>query len=229
MKIRINKIIKSLLFSDLAFYTGWGLISPLFALFILERINGASPFAVGMATAIYWLTFSLVRIPFGVFLDKTDGESDDYWFMILGLIVASLVPFSLIAAREIWQVYLAQFFHGLGIAMSVSGWTAIFHRHIDKTLESTEYGVSGASIAVATALSAIIGGWAIQKWGFDIVLVMVGILGILGVVCLWNIEKDFRGGFHPVRIFKRLSQREFWNDVFLKSGVFKGGRNGKMQ
>ena len=42
MKIKFlpNKVIKFLILSNMAFWFGWGLINPIFAVFVLERIKG---------------------------------------------------------------------------------------------------------------------------------------------------------------------------------------------
>lgn len=79
-KIKINKIIKYLILSDLIFWTGWGLISPVFSIFIVDMIEGGSIFVVGVAVAIYSILNSLLRIPIGMFLDHYKGEKDDFYF-----------------------------------------------------------------------------------------------------------------------------------------------------
>ncbi len=214
-----------MLFSDIVFYTGWGLVNPLFALFIVGNIKGGSPFAVGVATAIYWATFSILRIPFGIFLDNKIGERDDYCFMVFGLFLASMVPFGYIFSTEIWHIYILQFLHGLGTSISVAGWSAIFCRHIDKTMESTEYGLSGSSVALTTSVSAVIGGWAIEKLGFKPVFACVGLLGLVGVLLLFAIEGEFKGHFDPSQYLKRLTDANFWNKFFEKSALIKSAKD----
>ena len=78
MKFKINRVIKYLILSDLAFWSGWGLFNPVFAIFIIEKIQGGNAFVVGAAVAVYWITKSLLRIPIGIFLDSLTGEKDDY-------------------------------------------------------------------------------------------------------------------------------------------------------
>lgn len=214
---KINKVIKHLLLSDILFYFGWGLVAPLLSVFILERIAGANALVVGISTAIYSLTFSLLRVPFGIFLDNKQGEKDDYWFMTFGLLGAALVNFVFIVCTLPWHLYLLQFFHGLFMAMSVSGWSAIFYRHVDKNKQSTEYGLSSSSISLATAISAVAGGWSIENFGFTPTFVIVGIFGLFGVGALLLVESEFPGQWHVSQYFSKLADGQVWKKFFEKS------------
>lgn len=197
MKIRLipNKVIKYLILSDLVFYTGWGFFSPIFAIFVVERIQGGTAFVVGVATAVFWLTKSLLRVPIGVFLDTCPSEKDDYLSLMAGLFIAALVPFGYIFAEIPLHIYILQGIHGLGLAMSLSGWTAIFTRHIDKGRESTEWGLDATSIGLGIAVAAAVGGWAVTRFGFTPVLIAVGIFGLIGVLLLLGLKNEIRGVF----------------------------------
>jgi len=83
--MKINKIVKYLILSDIAFFTGWGLVSPIFPIFVLDRIQGGTALVVGTATAIYWIVKALLEFPVGTLLDKHAGEKDDYFFLVSGL------------------------------------------------------------------------------------------------------------------------------------------------
>lgn len=72
--LRPNKIIKHLILADLAFWTGWGLINPIFAIFIEKRIVGATPLVVGLASAAFWFSRSLFRVPIGLLVDSLPGK-----------------------------------------------------------------------------------------------------------------------------------------------------------
>jgi len=100
---RINKIIKYLIFGDLVFEASWRLISPVFAIFVVEKIVGGSLAVVGLASTIYLILFSFVRIPFSIYLDKRKGESDDFWSMFFGFLISSFLSFFYIFSKFPWQ------------------------------------------------------------------------------------------------------------------------------
>lgn len=190
-----NKVVKYLILSDLAFWTGWGLINPVFAIFITDKIIGGSAFVVGLASAIYWITRSLLRVPVGILLDACPSERDDYFILVAGLFIASLVPFGFIFAQIPIHVYILQVIHALGMAMSLSGWAAIFTRHIDKGRESTEWGLDSTSVGLGIGIAGVAGGWAVVKFGFTPVFMVVGIFGLIGVVLLFGLRNEIRGVF----------------------------------
>jgi MFS family permease len=211
MNFRINRIVKYLILSDLVFYTGWGLISPIFAIFIVEKIVGGNAFVAGLSSAIYFILMSLLRIPFGIFLDSRPGEKDDYCFLTLGLFIAALVPFGFIFSKFPWHIYLLQAIHALGMAMSLAAWPAIFTRHIDKGKESTEWGLDATSIGLGAGISGAIGGWLVTKFGFEPVFVLVGIFGLIGTALLLGLKNEIKGVFdHGFRFS--------FKDIFQKGG-----------
>lgn len=194
--IKINKIIKYLILTDIAFWTGWGLVTPVFAIFVVNRIVGGTALVVGIATAIYWLLRSLMVYPFGVILDKFKGERDDYLFLVAGNFIAALVPFGYVFATLPWHVYLFQVFYGLGMAMSLGGWRAIFTRNIDKGREATEWSLDDTLLSLGTAAAGVLSGLMVTELGYTFTFVAAGIFGLISVVFLLCLRKEIDGVFN---------------------------------
>ncbi len=208
MKFKFNKIVRYLVLSDLVFYAGWGLITPIFAIFIVNNIQGGTILIAGIASSIYWVLKSVLRVPIGVFLDSHKGEKDDYFFLVFGLLIAALVPFGYIFSKLPWHIYTLQAIYAIGMAMSVSGWAAIFTRHIDKGKEATEWGLDSASYGIGMGVAAAVGGLAVTTFGFNPVFIAVGIMGLIGVALLLGIRNKIKGvfdGVHPFSL-KRIFQ-----------------------
>ncbi|MFA5742936.1 MAG: MFS transporter [Candidatus Paceibacterota bacterium] len=211
--LKINPVVRILVWSDLVFWTGWGLIGPVFAIFILQNIEGGSIAVVGFATAVYWIVKSILRIPIGLFLDSFKGEKDDYWFMTGGLFIAALIPFGYVYAFLPWHLYLLEAVHALAMAMSLSGWAAIFSRHLDKGKEATEFGLDATAVGLGTGISGALGGLALTYFSFQQVFVVTGFLGLLGALLLLllreGIETSIRPfHFGPMRKIKAIFYRE---------------------
>lgn len=210
MKFLASKIIKYMILSDLVFWSGWGLFNPIFAIFIVEKIQGGNAFVVGMAIAIYWIVKSLLRVPIGIFLDSLPGERDDYFFSVSGLFIVALIPFGYYFSTMPWHIYLLQAIHGVAMAVSLSGWHAVFTRHIDKGREATEWGIEATTYGFGIGISGVVGGWLVTKFGFEPVLIMVGIMGLIGATILLGLRNEIKGVFDQgFRInFKEIFQRE---------------------
>src|SRR3972149_10421712 len=86
----INKILKVLVASDVIIFSGWGLMSPIFAVFITEQIAGASLITVGIAEAVYLATKSILQIPIGIKIDETKGQKIDFWMAFIGSLLTAI-------------------------------------------------------------------------------------------------------------------------------------------
>jgi len=182
-KLNINRIVKFFILSDLTFLAGWGLLDPLFAIFITRNITGATIATVGTMAGIYWIVKSTLQIPISIYLDKTDGEKDDFYALVLGLMLASLVLFSFMAATEVWHLYLIQVFKAIAFALYVPAWTAILSRHLDKDKIAFEWALASTSAGFAIGVTGLIGGW-LASLGFNLVFLSGGFLGLCSAILL---------------------------------------------
>ncbi|MBI2603953.1 MAG: hypothetical protein HYW56_00215, partial [Candidatus Harrisonbacteria bacterium] len=81
----ISRFIKKFIIADVFLWAGWGFVDPIFSVFIVRNIAGATLVTVGIAVALYWSVKSLLQIPLAIYLDKTDGERDDFYALIASL------------------------------------------------------------------------------------------------------------------------------------------------
>ena len=186
----INKIIKILVFSDFILMLGWGLVEPIFAIFIVNRIQGGDAKVAGIAAGIYWLLKSLIQVPVGNFLDKSKGEEDDYYFLIIGTFLASIVPLGYIFSFLPWHIYFLQIIHAIGAAMSLPAWCGIFTRHIDKEKEAQSWALDSSALGIGTGVAGILGGIGAKIFGFYFLFLGVSILGFISTILLICIKRD---------------------------------------
>lgn len=184
----INKIVKVLIISDFFLNLGWGLLSPIFAIFILENItvgNSAKAAEVaGFAALSYWIAKSFFEIPIGYFLDKKRGEKDDFWLMFIGMIIVSIVPLGYIFSSTPFQIYFFQIMHAVGMAMALPSWLAIFTRHIDKGREAFEWSMETTSIGAGAGIAGGMGGILASYFGFNVLFVCVSSLTLVSASLL---------------------------------------------
>ena len=51
---KVNKVVKYLVLSDLLLWAGWGFISPIFSIFVVQEIAHATILTAGISVAAYW-------------------------------------------------------------------------------------------------------------------------------------------------------------------------------
>jgi len=186
----MNKVLKILLLSDLLIIAGFGLISPIFAIFLKDNINGGTILAVGIAETIFLLTKAIFQIFVSKYTDKEKGNKRELNTLILGSIIFSSVPILYIFSINIWHIYLAQFINGLGAALAYPGWMTLFTRFTDRNKEGYEWSVYDTSISLGTAATASIGAYIAQMLGFNVLFAIVAIFSLIGTIFLRQLFKQ---------------------------------------
>jgi len=203
MKLGINKVIRILISSDILLQSGWGLIGPIFAIFLTKQIHGGSLEMVGFIAATYWITKSIVQPFIAHHLDKNHGEKDDIMFLIVGMYVANLIPLGYAFSSQPYHIFILEFVRGLAMACVVPTWSGIFTRHIDKGREAFSWSLESTGLGFAAGISGAFGGILASLISFKIVFVMVSIFGILSSTILLLIRRylfsrdHFRPGVPP--------------------------------
>ncbi|OGF25846.1 hypothetical protein A2331_04615 [Candidatus Falkowbacteria bacterium RIFOXYB2_FULL_34_18] len=188
----VNKIIRILTVSDLIILSGYGLISPIFAIYIADSIKGGTVEVIGIASAIYLLSKSLGQIPIATTIDKIKGEKDDFWFLFSGSILFSLIPLLYLIINAPWQLYIIQALYGFADGIVLPSWYAIFTRHIDKDHEGLEWGIYRTLTDLGGAGAASIGGFLAFRFGFSNLFIVISILSFIGTMFLLGIRKNFK-------------------------------------
>ncbi len=187
LNIKINRVIKFFIISDLFFLGGWSLIQPIFPIFIIQKIEGATLISVGLVAALYWLVKSLIQIPVANYLDKNDGEKDDFYALIFALTLAALASFSFALVHQLWQLFLAQFFYAVAMGFYVPSWSGIFSRHLDEKRFSFDWSLDSTIVGLTSCVSAVFSGILANWLGFSFVFLMVGVFSLLSAVLIFSV------------------------------------------
>lgn len=190
----LNKVVRILIQADLVFLSAFGLITPIFAVFITSQIKGGDIKVVGFAAAVYWILKSILQIPIGKFLDKRKGERDDLYCLVIGYFLAGIVAFGYIFSYLPWHIYGLQAIYAIGMAMGIPAWAAIFTRHIDRGKEAFEWSLESSALSFGVGVTGALGGILVSRFGFNLVFILTGIFAILG-------------GLMPLLIFKHIIPR----------------------
>ena len=190
--MKINNLIKVMTFSDVIIVSGWGLVNPLFAVFVTKQIEGGGVELVGLAVAIYWVMRASMQIPFARFIDNHKGEIDDFAVMAMGSFLMSLMPFGYIFAVKPAHVLILQGATGIASAMVSPGWLAIFSRHIERKSEAQSWGMYNAMVGYSVALAGALSGFMAEKFGFRTLYFIVGCICTFGSTFLFFVYQDLR-------------------------------------
>lgn len=188
--IRVNEVIEFMTFSDVLILAGWGLVTPIIAVFFTEQVKGGSVALAGLASTTYFLVKSVIQIPVARFIDLKKGEWDDYWVMVIGSSLITLSAFLYTFVKLPWQVLAVQTVYGLGGGLCYPAWLAIFTRHIDKKEEGFEWSLYYTGTDIAAAIAGGLGGLLAANYGYNIVFLIVGLFSLCGTLFLSAVARD---------------------------------------
>ncbi len=208
MKKKINIIILVLMISDAVIFTGFGLIQPVFAIFVHEGLVGGSILAAGIASTIFFLTKSILQLPFSRYVDKYDHQ----WhsphkhlstkFLWLGMILIAITPFLYFFSTHVYHIYIAQFLFGVGSALGYPTWLKLWELHLQRGSESFQWTLYSTVISISGAISATVGAAVTQYLGFRITFLIVGVISILSCGVLVFLNKEVQTS--RFALFKRV-------------------------
>jgi MFS family permease len=191
-RFETNPIVRALTISDIFILSGFGLIAPIFAVFLTENIKGGNVEVAGLASMVYLLAKSIGQIPTARLVDKIPGEKDDFWLMVAGSLATSLVPLLYLIAQMPLHIYLIQLLYGLSQALTFPSWMAIYTRHVDLHQEGTQWGVYYTLVDLTGAAAAAVGGAIAYHLGFGPLFVIVSLSSFIGSVWLLLIRHQIK-------------------------------------
>lgn len=185
---QVNKVVRYLISCDVALATGWGFISPIFAIYLTDQIEGGDAAVAGLATGLYWIVKSIVQPFIAKHLDKNHGEIDDFYYLVGGLFVAGFIPLGYLFISLPIQLYALEMIHAVAMACVIPTWAGIFTRHIDKNQEAFDWSLDSTMLGFGAGVAGILGGVIAQFMGFQFVFLLVSMFTMLSVLVLFPIR-----------------------------------------
>ncbi len=188
--VKPNRLIAKLILISFFSVAGWGLVMPIFALYMTDQVRGGTIEMVGIAVGIYWIVKSVCQPFLAYRMDSVKGEHDDMVYLLRGAVIMTIVPLFFIFATEVWHVFLLEAIRGVGMAMIVPTVSGVFTRHINKDWESYMWSLQNTSISFAYGFSAIFGGLIAGFLGFKMLFLSISFVGLLTVFIIYFTIKN---------------------------------------
>lgn len=173
----LNQVISIFITAEFIMITAFGFLTPIFSLFVVSEIQGGTTASIGFSLAVYWVVKSILQIPVGRWLDRNQGEVDDFWSLVCGNTAGALATIAFFFfGTTIWHLYTYEILMGIADAFTVPPIYAIFSRHLDKDHEGFEWSVrSSISFGAGSALGGALGGVIAGIYGFRSVFLFAGL------------------------------------------------------
>ncbi len=182
INLSVNKAIQILLLFLFVINFSIGLFAPFIAIYVTEFIEGATFKTIGFAIAVFAIVKSIVQIPAARFLDKYEGEKDEFFAILVGGIITIIYPFILFLIKTSFQLYLIEILVGIGDGLLMAAYYILFSKHADKGSEGFEWSLfSVGGLTVAAAISGALGGQLADSFGIRTLFLIAGFLNMLAI------------------------------------------------
>lgn len=182
LNLEINSIIKVLIGVMMFVNIADGVAAPMFAIFVSRNIEGADLKTIGYAVAVYWVVKSILQIPISRYLDRTKGENDDLFSMMIGIFVFAMVYFLYVFAKTKFDLFLLQGLLAFGGALFIPPWYAMFTRHVDRFEIGFEWSLNSGLLGVGIAGAGAVSGMLVSEYGFNVLFVVAAVMNIIALL-----------------------------------------------
>lgn len=189
-----GRLLRSLAINDATYWASNAFITIIFALFVIENIEGGSATNLGIAIMIYRITIAVISIPIGKIFDKHKGLFDEVMALAFSSFAAGSMYFLLSYSTQIYQLYIAMVIIGLATAVDIVSWRILFYGQLKKGDYGATVGIYQTFMSITQGIAVALSGFVGDTYGFEWVLRSGGIV-------------IFLGGFMPLMIKHIVSSK----------------------
>ena len=84
--------------------------------------------------------------------------------------------------KDVWELFLYYGVIGVGLGIASPAKNCLFSSHLDKDKEVTEWSIYDGFVFMGMAMSATIGGFIANKYGFAFLFYLVSIINLLSII-----------------------------------------------
>ena len=192
----INSAIKILLVFIFTFNLAASMYVPIVSIYITGHIAGATLTVLGISLAVYSIVKSIFQVPIAKRLDSLKGERDDFYIMLVGIVLAIVYSLGFMVIKTVTHLYILEVIVGVADACIMAAFYAIFSHHIDKDSQGFEWSLfSVGGLTMSAAIGGVVGGYVANEFGFNSVFILsASFNGLAAVILLllFPYVKNFR-------------------------------------
>ncbi|MDD4901723.1 MAG: MFS transporter [Patescibacteria group bacterium] len=182
---RLNNSLRILVTTNAIFVFIIGLFAPFYAVFI-QHIGGNIAFA-----GLSWAIFSIVSGVLIFLFSKWELKVKEPELLIaLGYILRSGVFLSYAFMTSITQLIVTQVFWGVATALGTPAFDSVYANHTTKENSIVEWGQWEGISAIVTGTAALVGGFFIQTFGYQVIFIIMAIISASLGIYIWKLPRE---------------------------------------
>lgn len=159
-------------------FLGLFIVLPVLSIYALQ-LDGSNELLIGIAIGGYAATQMLLQVPFGMLSDKIGRKTT----LTIGLIIFILGSLVCAFSDDIWMLIFGRLLQGAGAIGAVA--TAMISDLVKEEKRAKAMAMMGGSIAMAFALSMVLGPLLGTYWGIDKLFLLTAIFAAIAIIILY--------------------------------------------
>lgn len=168
-----NATLRVLFLSNGLFVFAASMLGPLYAVFVQKFADGV------LAISVSWATFLISTAVFTFLVSRVGDKIRKDDLLMASFIIRAIVWLSYIFVSSVPQLIVLQMFLGIGEALGIPSFEAIFAEHLDKNRHVEEYADWRVIVSIVTAVGTVLGGLIVAKLGFEYLFLTMSLLASL--------------------------------------------------
>lgn len=190
---KINSIVKAYIISDSLLWSAWNFVTPIFAIFVVNNINGGSIENASFGFSLYLISRVIFELLAGKLLINSGADKRKMRMAIAGMLCLSASYLGFAFTSEVLYMYLFYIIAGMGLGIASPAKNALFSIHLDKSKEAAEWGISDAVTFAGMAAASTIGGIIAKSFGFQALFILAFFINLLATLpYLFFFNKDIQ-------------------------------------
>lgn len=152
-----------------------GLFAPFYAVFVKEI--GGSAFIAGSSYSIYAVVAGLLIFASSKLEDKA---VDTQKLVVISYMLSTVAFFGYLFVESPLQMFAVQGVVGLATAVRSPAFDEVYTENLDEGRYAYEWGIWESMYWIVSGISAIIAGYIIQSFSFELLFLIMGSMSLIG-------------------------------------------------
>ncbi len=175
-----DPMIKTIMFSDLFFWSAWSTILPILSIFTIKEIADATIQTAAVGYSLYLIIRVLGTMLSGILFNKVpEAYRVTIIMAAICILNVSYIGFAFMRTPTMFLLFYSLI--GLGVGMAAPIRAALFSKHLDKKHETTEWALLDSIILIGVAICTLIAGLLITNYGFTVLFLSAVIFNCLSI------------------------------------------------
>lgn len=177
----MNSIVKAFIVSEIFLWSSWNAIIPIFAIFAATQIQGGNTEIAASSFSGYLIVRVVFELISGRYLSKSK-EARKFTVSIAGIILISLGYLGFAITKNVVSLFFFYGLIGMGLGVASPAKNSLFSMHLDKNKEVTEWSIYDGFVFMGMAMSAAIGGFVANRYGFAFLFYLVAVTNLISII-----------------------------------------------